>query len=453
MNILHYIMGIPPIRDGGAIKYAIDLAEQQQSFCHNVFLIYPGAINLLKKTYIRERKTNFKIKCFEIMNPLPVPGALGICNEKHFIKHSDKKVYYKFLKGYDIDIIHFHSVQGLHIELLEAADELHVKKIFTSHDYYGICPKTDLMYGDKICSDTKWYKCEQCCTHPDSYVTLIRRQSHWFRNIVKCTPLLVSLGFVWNIISKTNNEPRKEEVKYKENIHESYFALKNYYLEIFRRIDMMHYNSTIARKKYEEFLGERAFFLEGVVHKNIIDKRERRGCGNVIRFGYLGNGGGYKGFPLLIEALDSVYGKSKIPFLLNIYFPNSFKRKYIIEHKRYQYSDIDEVFHNMDVLLVPSLWAETYGFVVLEAVMHGVPVVITSNVGARDFVEKYEKAGKVINPDKNDLINILLSLLNNKEEIDKMNKCICALNININFEEHVRKILTVYKKGVSQEMG
>ncbi|MCM1174349.1 MAG: glycosyltransferase [Blautia sp.] len=445
MNILHYVMGIPPIREGGAIKYALDLAEKQADYNQKVFLLYPGAIRGRKKVCIRKRNVKNGIKYFEIINPLPVPGAFGMCNEKYFTEKADKEVYYKFLKENKIEMIHFHSLQGLHIELLDAADELHINKVFTSHDYFGICPKTILLYRERICHDIDWSKCAECCDHPDSYATLVRRQSHWFRGIVKCTFLFTLLEVVWKKIGKKTDIIPKEKKNDTGIRQTDYKELKNYYMEIFRRIDLMHYNSTVAQKVYEEFRGHHVFLLEGIMHSDIIDKRKRRYCGDIIRFGYLGNGEVYKGFPILREVLDKIYAEKKYNFFLNIYFQNDMDREYIVPHKRYQYSDIDDVFNDMDVLIVPSLCAETYGFVVLEAIMHGIPVVVTANVGAKDFLRNYKEIGIIVEPDKDNLESAILTLLSNKEKINKMNKNICNSSIDLNFGVHTQKILAVYR--------
>ena len=442
MNILHYIMGIPPVREGGAIKYAIDLAENQASLEHKVFLLYPGAIRGKKNTYIKRRNIKNGVKYFEIINPLPTPGAFGMCNEKYFMEKTDPQIYYDFLMQNDINVIHFHSLQGLHLELLEAADELKIKKIFTSHDYFGICPKTDLINKGEVCTDVEWNKCAECCDHPASYMALVRRQSHWFRILVD-SPLLPALELVWNKIAKRISTKKKEN-----NLRPAttdYKELKNYYSAIFKRIDLMHYNSSVAKKKYEEFLGCHTFLLKGVIHKDITDKRKIKFCDNIIRLGYLGNEGIYKGFPMLIEVLDKIHAEGKYSFSLSVYFKSNIEREYIVQHRRYQYSDIDDVFNSMDVLLVPSLWAETYGFVVLEAIMHGVPVVITTNVGAKDFLKNYKEVGLIVKPDKNNLENALIDLLDDRDKINKMNENICNSNIGLNYEEYTQEIIEVYR--------
>lgn len=55
-------------------------------------------------------------------------------------------------------------------------------------------------------------------------------------------------------------------------------------------------------------------------------------------------------------------------------------------HDRYAYTDLDTVFEDVDLLVVPSIWYETFGYVVLEALSHGVPVLMSSNVGSRDIL-------------------------------------------------------------------
>ena len=48
--------------------------------------------------------------------------------------------------------------------------------------------------------------------------------------------------------------------------------------------------------------------------------------------------------------------------------------------------EIKEIFNETDVMAAPSIWYETFGFTVLEAVSYGVPVIISDRVGAKDIV-------------------------------------------------------------------
>lgn len=63
------------------------------------------------------------------------------------------------------------------------------------------------------------------------------------------------------------------------------------------------------------------------------------------------------------------------------------------------------------VFVLPS-YSENFGLAVLEAMYMGLPVVITENVGVKDYVTK-TGAGFVINKDKKEITNAILHLLNN----------------------------------------
>ena len=46
---------------------------------------------------------------------------------------------------------------------------------------------------------------------------------------------------------------------------------------------------------------------------------------------------------------------------------------------------ISKSFKQMDLLIVPSIWKETFSLITLEALSYGIPVLISNNVGAKDF--------------------------------------------------------------------
>lgn len=55
-------------------------------------------------------------------------------------------------------------------------------------------------------------------------------------------------------------------------------------------------------------------------------------------------------------------------------------------HQRYDYSQLKSVFEETDLLIAPSLWYETFGYTVLEALSFGTPVLVSGSVGARDLI-------------------------------------------------------------------
>lgn len=71
-------------------------------------------------------------------------------------------------------------------------------------------------------------------------------------------------------------------------------------------------------------------------------------------------------------------------------------------------------------MVTPSIWFETFGFTVLEALSYGVPVVISGTVGAKDIL--VDGAGIVVDnltPDRlcDTLINLTTADLKKMNEI------------------------------------
>ena len=94
---------------------------------------------------------------------------------------------------------------------------------------------------------------------------------------------------------------------------------------------------------------------------------------------YLGPYSGPKGFFRLRDTLDRLWQTEK-RFSLDVHFDFPGKREYMKINDRYDYSDLELIFDNTDVLIVPSICYETFGYTVLEALSYGVPVVLTDRV-------------------------------------------------------------------------
>lgn len=90
-------------------------------------------------------------------------------------------------------------------------------------------------------------------------------------------------------------------------------------------------------------------------------------------------------------------------------------------HNRYSYMDLEKIFDETDLVIVPSIWRETFGYAVLEALSYGVPVLISGNVGAKDIL--VQGAGIVI---KDLTVKNLYHALRNitSEQLTRMNNVI-----------------------------
>ncbi len=416
MKILHYSLGWPPYRTGGLTKYCIDIMYTQKELGNEVALIWPGKMQFVNsEVNIKQRKDIDGIKSFEIINPLPVPLLDGISEIEAYTKNCSKKVFIEFLKIYKPDVIHIHTFMGIYKEFLEVAKELNIYVVFTTHDYFGICPKVNLLKNNKPCDkDNNCNDCIACNSRALSIKRVKILQSPLYRKL-KNIPIVKEL--------RRNHKHQIEEVntdKYNgKNTREDYIKLRNYYVDMFKYIDKIHFNSSLTKSIYARYIDISNGEVYPITHKAIKDNRKIRKYDEKLKITYLGPAKAYKGFYLLKDTLDKIYKNNKDKFELNIFSIIDNPSPYMNMKDRYKYEELESIFNKTDVLVAPSIWYETFGFTVLEALSYGVPVIVSNNVGAKDIVGDF---GYIIKPNAEELTDIILKLIDNKTELINKNK-------------------------------
>ena len=389
MKILHYALGFPPYRTGGLTKYCTDLMLTQVEQGHEVALLWPGKIAIIKKqTEIHKGKNWNEIESFEIINPLPVSLDEGILDVDAYTKNTDETVYYKFLQDYAPDAIHIHTLMGLHKEFIHAANKLGMRTVFTTHDYLGLCPKVTLFHNGKPCDDD--HGCMDCVGCNQSALSLKKitvLQSPIYRKLKNTSVVkLLRSRHRKNFFE----EAETETAACTENIDaaKSYEKLREYYVSMLKMVDFIHFNSSVTEMIYNRYFHPKNSAVISITHRDIKDHRKRKNFDHdVLRITYLGPAKPFKGFQFLIGVLDKLWQEDHGKFELHIYTNTNVEREYITHMQDgYPYSQLEEIFDNTDLLIVPSQWYETFGFTVLEALSYGVPVMVSDKVGAQDLL-------------------------------------------------------------------
>ena len=438
MNILHYNLGFPPFRTGGLINYAISLINEEIKYGHNACMIWPGRIGTFKhKTFIFKKIIN-GIKSFEIINPLPIPYDEGINEIDNFIKNGDENVYVDFFEENKFDIIHIHTLMGLHKSFITAAKKKNIKIIFTTHDYFGICPRVKLYNPNVGCLDgnVSFNNCTKCNTCALSYNKIILLQSNMYK-ILKDSKIIKSLRQKHRKKTFDNNFYNKNSGNMVTT--DDYLTLQNYYMSILNYCDIIHCNSKVSYNIYSKYINKDKLIILPITHNKILNNKKIRSYDDAkIRISYLGPLSEEKGYFYLKDCIELSENKN---IVLNIYNEPKLKASYENVFPKYNIDDLKVVFDNADVLVVPSLWMETFGFTLLEALSYGVPVITSDNVGASILLN--ENYGYTYNSyHKQELINILDEL--NSIDLSNKNKNIFK-NFNVPlFTDHCKEILEIY---------
>lgn len=219
-----------------------------------------------------------------------------------------------------------------------------------------------------------------------------------------------------------------------------YESLMNYYRECFSLVDCFHFNSEVSKIVYTTHMPNINGIVIPITHCGIKDNRSMKSFNSEkLRMGFIGSDEPFKGLPLLIEALEEIGIEDK--WELSVWGGKVGKHPSLpIQYKgKYSAQTIENVYEAMDVLIVPSVWKETFSLVTLEALSYGVPVIVSDNVGAQDIVKQYDE--RFVYHERKDLEIILKAIIEDKSILRDFNRQICELPWSHDMLSHAEEIV------------
>lgn len=270
-----------------------------------------------------------------------------------------RRRYEGVLREFAPDVVHVHHLTCLTTEIVDASQEAGVPVVLSLHDYWMGCPRGQRIMADlSYCPEIEVDRCTRCYreTWP-----------HWF--------------------------PADRDASHDPQVFGAYHARIR---EVLDRADRLIVPSPFAHS---------VFARDGVAESRmevleygmpVADYQERsRVSSSMFRIGFLGTLLPSKGVHLLIEAFRRIGGSDKsleihgpiVPFHQDTTYGERLRRlaegwdAQITFHGAYQPGQTADILAALDVLVVPSIWYETYCMVIREGFLAGVPVV-ASNFGA-----------------------------------------------------------------------
>jgi len=139
------------------------------------------------------------------------------------------------------------------------------------------------------------------------------------------------------------------------------------------------------------------FIPFGEDYSNVIPNSKKYSEKSEINFGFLSAVQPHKGAHILLDAFKranmdnsrvSIYGHY---FGESIYYTN-LKEKYesnkVQFFGKYIYEDMAKIFNKIDLLVVPSIWWENSPLVLISALAHSVPAIVSNLGGLNDIVKE-----------------------------------------------------------------
>lgn len=437
ISILHYSFGLPPKATGGLPLYVRDLSNAQKQAGYKVNILLPKQ-QLHGKDRIRKKSGIYYLE-----NSLPIASIFGMKEPNDYMRAYSKTVIEKFLNELKPTVIHIHSFMGLPKEFLEVAKSKDIKLVYTTHDSYGLCLKCNFIDSTgSACLQPNPEKCAKCNLSNGLSTRMSYLIGTDFYKAIKKNK------FIHQLKSKYRDDKMQEgvitdvsEIDVSTDKINAYANLLKYYDLMFSMIDKFHFNSELTKETYIAYLPNIKGKVIPITLSSIQDHRNERNRtpGEILTIGYIGRKEPYKGIDLLIDALTKLH-KENINFECLLYGDDFSKYDLLLNGKVknmgiYENRQIKSVFDTMDLLVIPSIWKETFGFVGLEALSYGVPVLMSENVGCKDLLINKDC---IFKSNVFDLFNKLITIVNNKNLLSYDSQI--TTNNLFSIQYHVKKI-------------
>lgn len=286
------------------------------------------------------------------------------------------------------DLIHTHNLGGFTVAVWEAASSRGIPLVHTTRDYSLLCPRNMFRNGENCTS--------QCWT---------------------CRPFV---------------SPRRRLSRHVDTL----VGISQFILDRHRKFNYFP-NARVQTVIYNPY----------PVSDEAISNRPQPA--NAVRFGFLGRLSPRKGIERVLQAVTQM----KAP--LELYVGGVGEEEYDeYLHSTYAgpdthflgFVDPSNFFARIDVLIVPSVWHEPFGRVVIEAYAHGTPVIAACRGGLPEIVDEGE-TGLVFDPgESGDLRSCVQHFLDNPREISQMRDRVRERALKFDVKPHVKRYENIYER-------
>lgn len=249
------------------------------------------------------------------------------------------------------DVVHFHNIVGLSVKIVRLARETGARTIVTLHDHWGFCFKNTAMKSEfEQCRDTT--ACHECQSHVD--------------------------------------DGRERRIPMR--MRRSFFAVSA------SEVDAFVSPSRYLAESYVSagFPATRMHVIWNGIDVERFSRVSRDRSGRKVRFTFVGHFGRHKGVHTLLRALPLVSKRAMIH--VNLVGDGEERREYerilatngcgkqVRFWGKVANHNMDRVYSETDVLVLPSIWRENQPVSITEAMASGCAVIASDLGGSRELV-------------------------------------------------------------------
>jgi glycosyltransferase involved in cell wall biosynthesis/MoaA/NifB/PqqE/SkfB family radical SAM enzyme len=422
MHILKIIHGYPPNYNAGSEVYSQSICNQL-SKQHKVSVFTREENPYASCFSIREQKVNDNLTLYFVNNPQGKDGY------RH--KQMDDN-FAELVKKLSPDIAHIGHVNHLSTGLIDELKKLKIPIVYTLHDFWLMCPRGQFLTRS-VGNENNFQLCEK-------------------QSDKKCATDCYKVYFS----GREENENADIE-NWSSWVHQRMIETK----AIINKVDLFIAPSNYLRDRFIKDFGvseNKIIYLDYGFPTEYLTQTKKSKEKTNYTFGYIGAHIPAKGVNQLIEAFLQI----EEPATLKIFgrpngqSTNALKELAAASKNKIEFSGeyinhnlANDVFSNVDCIVVPSIWSENSPLVIHEAQSCKVPVITADFGGMKEYVQHNVNGLLFEHRNVNSLAEQLKFAIANSETMKQLGEkgyLYSADGSVPNIQDHCKELAMIYQK-------
>jgi glycosyltransferase involved in cell wall biosynthesis len=400
LKVLQVIHGYPPYYRAGSEVYTNTLSVELVKYC-DVY-VFTRVENPFEPPYTFEDSVDDGVHIRRVNNP-----ERNYTLMDNYLNPEIDRAFREYVEYVRPDVVHIGHLSHLSTNIVRIAKERYgLPVVFTLHDFWLYCFRGQLITPEnRICQESSIEECMHCV---------------------------------------------RQKFKYMES-EDTFRAYRKHMEAIIGMVDVFIAPSRHVRQYFIDHgvPPEKIVYEKYGLDKDAIRKRKKKyGPDGHVNFGFAGRVIPVKGVDKLIKTYKAIAGNNTS---LLIYggagSSEAFLKKYgdasVLFKGEFDKKGINDVYGNIDVLVVPSIWYEVAPLVIQEAFIAGVPVITTDIGGMVELVDDGVDGFKFPLSDWNALQSIMSKIARDPTTLNGLSP---SSEKVLSIEDHARHIYSLYKE-------
>lgn len=497
MRILHIGFGFRPWITNGLVIYSEAVMDGQVRRGHDVGYFFPARqLPWLRRPFVHRWRRR-GVQMFELVNSSLIVGRhRGTPVPWEELEHAvSEKAFGEVLTRFGPDLVHVHDLGGLPSSLLELSHRAGVKTVMSLHDYHLLCPTVKLYDAhDRIClRHDPGPMCAVCCADApaDNGDELARTLADARRRLRAVLPPVdaalrrpgaerigvAGIRLMERAVgihgagrstpghgpTRAAPGPRALERPAPAS-PAAYQRRRDVNLERLGAVDALLAGSGRCAAIYRQLglSGARIRILPlNPAHIDHLKPKRDRAPGEPLRFAVLNAcSSTQKGAELIGDALARLSARGLDDrFRLAVHgpMPPQVQQRLATHpsvelHGSYSTDQLDDLLDPVDVGLFPSVWEEVYGFVGLEFLAKGIPVIGNAVGAIPEYVRPGQTGWLNRSCSGSELADLMASVVEDPSQVARLSATVAQARNELiaPFETGLAQLLDLYRELLAQ---